>query len=336
MPLLLILVNTVFARPLWGSSDLDNDGVRDRDDQCVRIPETENEWLDDDGCPDTLSSVTVASSFATMIEEDAQILLTVEGETTSGTGTLLVEDLVPGTEVTVAAGLGCHAAQATFTIEPRHHKVRLQLEPRLFTEVELIVRSAFGEPVEEAVVGFAESVPAGCAPREPVRMMGGYGKILLGRGSQILHIRTSDGARTKVELEVGQDPIQQMLDMPAPGGRGADGGRLLAQTVYFDDGAEELDEDGSAIVAEVARYLVEHPELGRVTVEGHADERAWGPYNDQLSERRAEAVRDALVARGVPAGRLSVVGRGEKEPADDRHNADAWAKNRRVHFVVRR
>jgi outer membrane protein OmpA-like peptidoglycan-associated protein len=336
MPLLLILVNTVFARPLWGSADLDNDGVRDRDDACVRIPETENQWMDDDGCPDTLSAVTVASSFQTMIEENAQILLTVEGETTRGTGTLTVDELVPGTEVTVAAGYGCHAAQSTFIVEPRHHKVRLKLEPRLFTEVELIVRSSFGEPVESATVTFLESEPAGCAPREPVRMAGGYGRLLLGRGMQTLAIQTSDGARTQVVLEVGRDRMQKFVDMPPPGGRESDGGRLLAQTVYFEDGEESLSEDAQRVVQEVARYLIDNPELGRVTVEGHADERAWGPYNDELSERRAEAVRDALVTLGVPAGRLVVVGRGEKEPIDDRHNPTAWAKNRRVHFVVRR
>lgn len=167
-------------------------------------------------------------------------------------------------------------------------------------------------------------------------MAGGYGKILLGRGKQTLLVRTPDGARTKVELEVGKDPISRFVDMPTPGGRDSDGGRLLAQTVYFEDGEEELSEAALAVVDEVARYLIEHPELGRVAVEGHADERAWGPYNEELSERRAEAVTEALVERGVPAGRLSVVARGEKDPADDRHTAEAWAKNRRVHFVVRR
>ncbi|AKF09534.1 OmpA family protein [Sandaracinus amylolyticus] len=65
-------------------------------------------------------------------------------------------------------------------------------------------------------------------------------------------------------------------------------------------------------------------------VEGHTDSRGSDSYNQQLSQRRAEAVRDYLIAEGVPAARLQAVGRGEAEPVDSNDSAEGRANNRRV------
>ncbi|MEZ4317749.1 MAG: OmpA family protein [Myxococcota bacterium] len=334
MSILLVLLATAQARNLWGSYDADDDGVRDRDDACVRIPETRNGYLDDDGCPDSLSGITVAGSFGTMIEENAKVVIEGPGFRKVGTNQVRVDDLVPGTEVTAVVALGCQAAQTRLVIEPVHRKVRLKLQPALFSEVTFVVRDSLGETPRNAKITWLGSEPAGCSPAEDTELAAGFGKLLLGRGTHTVLVRTPDGSRNRMEIVVGDTPSEVFVDMPVPGGRDANGGRMLADTVYFGDDADTLDDAGMATVKTVAAYLNQHTEYSRVTVEGHADERAWGPYNDELSERRADAVADALIAAGVQADRVQTIGRGEKEPAERGHTAAAHAKNRRVHFIV--
>jgi len=334
MTLFLLTLLTADARSWWGAYDLDGDGVRDRDDSCVRIPETINGYLDEDGCPDTLSGLTVAASLGTMILDGANLVVDIEGERTTGKGELTVLELVPGTPITIAAMWGCHAAQSSFTVEPRYHKIRLKLEPTLTSPATVLVRDQFGETPATATLEFLSSDPPGCSPTEVVTLERGYGRLSLGRGTHKVRVRTPDGSKLDTEITVGDEEVELFVDLPPPGGQSADGGRLLGETVYFGDDEDVLDADALAVVAQVARYLNERPELNRVIVEGHTDKRAWGPYNEGLSERRSQAVTEALIAAGVAADRLVIVGRGEKMPAVEGSSAEAMAKNRRVQFIV--
>ena len=85
-------------------------------------------------------------------------------------------------------------------------------------------------------------------------------------------------------------------------------------------------------MANHAKYLTRNPGT-RVRLEGHADERGTREYNVGLGERRANAVRDALLLRGVSARQISVVSYGEERPVSLGHNERAWDQNRRVEFV---
>ncbi len=69
------------------------------------------------------------------------------------------------------------------------------------------------------------------------------------------------------------------------------------------------------------------------TVEGHTDDRGSAAYNQKLSQRRAESVRQYLVDKGVPADRLEAVGRGESQPVADNATAEGRSQNRRVLLV---
>ena len=71
-----------------------------------------------------------------------------------------------------------------------------------------------------------------------------------------------------------------------------------------------------------------------ILIEGHCDERGTVDYNMALGEKRANAAMDYLVSLGISAGRIDVVSYGKAKPFDPRHNEDAWAKNRRAHFIV--
>ena len=71
-----------------------------------------------------------------------------------------------------------------------------------------------------------------------------------------------------------------------------------------------------------------------IAVEGHADERGTRDYNLALGERRANAVRDFMIALGVDPNRISTISYGKERPAVLGSNEEAWAQNRRAVFVV--
>ncbi len=71
-----------------------------------------------------------------------------------------------------------------------------------------------------------------------------------------------------------------------------------------------------------------------VIIAGFTDERGTEEYNRALGERRAQAVRDALIGAGANAALLQTVSFGEEEPADPGSGEDAWARNRRAEFGV--
>ena len=70
-----------------------------------------------------------------------------------------------------------------------------------------------------------------------------------------------------------------------------------------------------------------------VIIEGHCDERGTNEYNLALGERRANSAKDYIVNLGVDPARLKTVSYGEEKPLAEGHNEEAWAQNRRAHFV---
>jgi peptidoglycan-associated lipoprotein len=72
----------------------------------------------------------------------------------------------------------------------------------------------------------------------------------------------------------------------------------------------------------------------QITVEGHCDERGTAEYTLALGERRAVSARTYLVSLGIAADRIKTVSYGKEFPFDPAHTEEAWAKNRRAHFVV--
>ena len=113
---------------------------------------------------------------------------------------------------------------------------------------------------------------------------------------------------------------------------GPQGGLLATRLVYFDFDSSEIKGQGTDVVAAHAKYLARNA-AARVRLEGHTDERGSREYNIGLGERRAQAVRRALLLQGASEGQLSTVSYGEERPAVPGHDEAAWAKNRRVEIV---
>jgi peptidoglycan-associated lipoprotein len=108
-----------------------------------------------------------------------------------------------------------------------------------------------------------------------------------------------------------------------------------ATIIYFDFDSAAIRSEYNRTVAAHARYLVENSNV-RIRLEGHTDERGSREYNIGLGERRAQAVRRALMLQGVQAGQLATVSLGEERPAVPGSDEEAWAMNRRVEFVYLR
>ena len=102
--------------------------------------------------------------------------------------------------------------------------------------------------------------------------------------------------------------------------------------VYFDFDSSEIRSQDDAIVAAHAAYLVKYP-TARVRLEGHTDERGSREYNIGLGERRAQAVRRALLLQGVAEVQLATVSYGEERPSVAGSDEQAYAANRRVEIV---
>ena len=103
--------------------------------------------------------------------------------------------------------------------------------------------------------------------------------------------------------------------------------------VNFDNDKDTLRPDALAILDEAAATLKRYPGM-KVEVAGHTDNRSSDAHNLDLSQRRAKAVMDYFVGKGVEAGRLSAKGYGEAEPIADNGKADGRAQNRRVELRI--
>ncbi len=104
--------------------------------------------------------------------------------------------------------------------------------------------------------------------------------------------------------------------------------------VFFGFDKSNLTPDAVAVLKTQAEWLKANPEK-KVVVEGHTDDRGTRDYNLALGERRAVAVKNYLISRGVDADRIRVISYGKERPAVVGANEAAWSQNRRAVTVVK-
>jgi peptidoglycan-associated lipoprotein len=103
--------------------------------------------------------------------------------------------------------------------------------------------------------------------------------------------------------------------------------------INFDFDEFSLRSDAREILKKHAEWLAKYGNYG-VLIEGNCDERGTTEYNMALGERRAKEAMKYLVELGLDAKRIKTISYGKEKPLDPEHNEEAWAKNRRDHFVV--
>jgi peptidoglycan-associated lipoprotein len=103
--------------------------------------------------------------------------------------------------------------------------------------------------------------------------------------------------------------------------------------VFFAFDRADISPEAQQTLARQADWLRRYPNVA-VTIEGHCDERGTREYNLALGERRAQAVKNVLVATGIPASRISTISYGKERPAVVGSTEEAYAQNRRAVTTV--
>ncbi|MFH2011180.1 MAG: peptidoglycan-associated lipoprotein Pal [Pseudomonadota bacterium] len=103
--------------------------------------------------------------------------------------------------------------------------------------------------------------------------------------------------------------------------------------IHFAYDKSDLTNEATGILGNKVAYLQGHPNI-KTQIEGHCDERGSNEYNMALGERRANSAMQYLVTSGIEASRISTISYGEEKPIAVGQNEEAWAKNRRSHFVI--
>ncbi|HYI39630.1 MAG TPA: peptidoglycan-associated lipoprotein Pal [Allosphingosinicella sp.] len=174
-------------------------------------------------------------------------------------------------------------------------------------------------PWKAAALAAALALTAGCGKKAPKQL-----PPVPGNG-------TEAGTATGVDDGSENDPTGGV----GPGSRedfirtvGLEGDR-----VFFDTDDYDLDDRDRATLDAQAEWLNRYTAV-RITVEGHADERGTRDYNLALGDRRANAAKNYLAARGVSAGRMTVISYGKERPEALGSDESAWAQNRRSVTVL--
>jgi len=140
------------------------------------------------------------------------------------------------------------------------------------------------------------------------------------------------------ELKAKEEAAKKDLDKSLvakkePGIEGTVFESSLLKDIRFDFDKYDIRPQDTEILKENAALLKKYPNV-KIQIEGHCDERGTTEYNVALGERRANSTKKYLLSLGISADHLSTISYGEEKPADPGHTEDAWAKNRRAHFVI--
>lgn len=107
---------------------------------------------------------------------------------------------------------------------------------------------------------------------------------------------------------------------------------LYKRSVYFDFDNYTLKSEFTGLVQAHAKYVASKP-AQKILIQGNTDERGGSEYNLALGQKRAEAVRKAMVLSGTPEDQLEAVSFGKEKPKAAGHDEAAWAENRRADLV---
>ena len=129
----------------------------------------------------------------------------------------------------------------------------------------------------------------------------------------------------EVGLMVQEITANEMLDALNKDG-------YIALNILFETGKSAIQQESLPIIDQIYELLKSNSPL-KVSVEGHTDNVGDAVSNKKLSDDRAKAIMDALIAKGIDKARLSAIGWGQEKPTADNRSEEGRAKNRRVEIV---
>ncbi len=166
-------------------------------------------------------------------------------------------------------------------------------------------------------------------------------KLLLGTMLVAVAACTPKRVETLPEAPVGSGPVgtgagtgQASTGNAVTPGSAEDFKRSVASdTINFGLDAFDIDAPARAILDSQVAWLAQYPNV-RITIEGHCDERGTRDYNLALGDRRANAAKNYLAARGVSAARIATISYGKERPLALGSDDASWAQNRRAVTVT--
>jgi peptidoglycan-associated lipoprotein len=153
------------------------------------------------------------------------------------------------------------------------------------------------------------------------------------RAKQEQELRAREEAARKAQAEKDKEFEKSLMAKKEPGIEGEVFESSLLKDIRFDFDKYDIRPEDTERLKENAALLAKYPKV-KIQIEGHCDERGTAQYNLALGERRANSAKQYLVTLGISADRLGTISYGEEKPLDPGHNEEAWAKNRRAHFVI--
>ncbi len=135
----------------------------------------------------------------------------------------------------------------------------------------------------------------------------------------------ADGAEIKAKKNP-LDPKDDLFDLTK-------GKKIVMHGITFETNKSRIMPESEPILEKVRESMVVNPDA-TIIISGHTDNVGTDEYNRGLSQQRAQAVKDWLVARKISASRIKVIGKGETEPAATNDTAEGRAENRRIEFLV--
>lgn len=318
--------------------DLDAIAEFNLKDQCPGETETQNGWRDEDGCPDDLGALEVAVTYADAPAIGAE--LEVQGP--DGAKAYVVGDetisyeAVPGTSWHARAidPARCLAGEAKTTVGESATGLHVKLEPVLDAKVRVEVVGPGNEPLPNGLASFQGDQPT-CLPKGPLVLdpVGGSGETAIGQGTHkvVVDVPGYKPGEATIEVESGETEVVRLVLEPS----------LVVMTrtqiqildkVHFEFNKAVIKSESFGLLNDVAGVIATHPDIGRVEVAGHTDDKGSDKYNQELSQKRAEAVRVYLIEQGVPEAQLIATGFGEATPIDTNKTEEGRSNNRRVEF----
>lgn len=175
-----------------------------------------------------------------------------------------------------------------------------------------------------------------------MRLKPRFGSVALIGLAIVLAIAPGCSSRKKLSSEAQIEPPPTETTAPAPSDNDnvppprteTTTERLALEDAFFDFDDFSLRQDAKSSLEKDGKYL-EKNSVSRVVIEGHCDERGSVEYNLALGEKRARAAKEYLTTYGVNGSRITTISYGKERPFDPGHNEEAWARNRRAHFVAK-
>jgi len=108
----------------------------------------------------------------------------------------------------------------------------------------------------------------------------------------------------------------------------------VVKDIHFDFDMYAIRPADRDILLQNANYFLANKNV-KIAIEGYCDEKGTAEYNLALGQRRADEAKKYLTAVGVDKSKMETISYGKEKPVDTGHNEEAWAKNRRAHFIVK-